>query len=76
MGSESSSTGGVASPISAPPVEACTTRCVPARRAASSTQERADYVDVEVRRWIGDRGDDGACCRKVHHGIHPGERGI
>jgi hypothetical protein len=31
-------TGGVASPISAPPVEACTVRSTPARRAASSTR--------------------------------------
>ncbi len=38
MGSERSLTGGVASPISAPPVDASTTRSTPARRAASSTR--------------------------------------
>ena len=37
LGRENSLTGGRASPMSAPPVEARTTRSTPARRAASST---------------------------------------
>ena len=38
LGSDRSLTGGVASPMSAPPVEACTTFVTPPRRAASSTR--------------------------------------
>jgi len=48
LGSDCSLTGGLASPMSAPPVEACTIRCTPARRAASSTRKVPSTFDSKL----------------------------